>query len=475
MRYLLAGLLATALFLPPVAARSETIDNVLVAAYQYNPELKSERARVRSVDEEKPLARAGYRPQVNVDADVTGTLNRSDFRGARADLDERDRTDGYTVNVVQPVFRGLRTLNAMRVADASVYAAREALRGTEQDVLLRAATAYVDVIRDRAIVRLRENNVNVLAEQLRATEDRFKVGEVTKTDVAQARASHSEAISMLNEAKANLKTSRAVFAQVVGYSPNGLDAPRGVVSLLPRRLDEAIQRGLEEHPSVLSAVYAEMAATHEVDLIRGELLPTVTVEGSFTKRYDPADGVSQTDTSVVRGHVTMPLYQGGGVSARIRQAKQIVIQRREELETARKSVQEAVTSAWGSLESIKAQIVADKSSVSANQTALEGVREEEKVGQRTILDVLNAQQSLLNAQVDLTTSERNLVVAGYQLLAATGRLSVHELGLQVAEYAPEEHYDNVDRKWIGTGVEEYDDTYDRRVLVNDHYFPDALR
>lgn len=473
-KYILAGMLAIAVNVAPTPGKSENIYNVLSAAYLNNPELKSERARVRAVDEEMPRARSGFRPQVNVDGDITGQRTRYDPSGAGSFEDKRTH-GGYTVSVVQPIFRGLRTINSMRAADAVIYAARESLRSVEQDVLLRAATAFVDVIRDRAILRLRENNVAVLAEQLRATEDRFNVGEVTKTDVAQAQASRSGAISALNLAKAQLKTSRAVFEQVVGYSPNGLESPPSLARLLPRNLDEAIQRGMEEHPSILAATYLEMAATHEVDIIRGERLPSVNLEGSFTQQFNPSSLYDETKTSIIRGTVSVPIYQGGEVSARVRQAKQTVIQRREELNTARTSVRELAISSWGTLESTRAQIIADKSQVSANVIALDGVREEEKVGQRTILDVLNAQQALLDSQVALTGTERNLVVAYYVLLSATGRLSVHDLGLKVEEYAPEAHYDEVKHQWLGTRVEEYDQDYERRLLVNDRYFPDRFK
>ncbi len=452
--------------------RAETLESVLSKTYLGNPEIQSERAKLRALDEENPRARSGYRPKFNFNADITGQRVETD-----PDLptDGRRRHGGYTVSLVQPLFRGLRTLNSIRQADASIYAGREDLRSVEQRVFLNAVTAYVDVIRDRALLRLRRNNVSVLAEQMRATEDRFQVGEVTKTDVAQAKARHSGAISQLNFAQANLKTSRAVFEQVVGFNPNGLRAPRAIVRYLPRSLKGALDRGMKEHPTILAANYREIAATYAIHLIRGELLPEVNLEGSFTRRYHPVDGTNEQSTSIIKGTLKMPIYQGGEIYARIRQAKQTVLQRRQEMQTAQRAVRADVIASWGQVNSIKAKLIADRTQVAASQTALDGVREEEKVGQRTVLNVLDAQQELLDAQVALTITRRDLVIARYRLLAATGRLSAVELGLKVARYDATEHYDRVERKWIGTRVEEYNDEQENRALVSDRYFPESYK
>lgn len=468
----LGALLIGIFSLAPMSVSADTLEKVLSNTYLGNPEINSERAKLRALDEENPRARSGYRPKVNFNADITSQNVRT---SPSLPTDERRRHGGYTVSLVQPLFRGLRTINSIRIADATIYAGREELRSVEQKIFLNAVTAYVDVIRDRALLKLRRNNVSVLAEQMRATDDRFQVGEVTKTDVAQAKARHSGAISLLNFAQANLKTSRAVFEQIVGYTPNGLRTPKAIVKFLPRNLNGSLKRGMDEHPSILAATYREISATHKIHLIRGEMLPEINLEGSFTRRFHPSDGIDRQSTAIIKGTFKMPFYQGGEISARVRQAKQTVLQRRQDLQTARRSIRADVIASWGQVISIKAKLIADRSQVTATRTALDGVREEEKVGQRTVLNVLDAQQELLDAQVTLTTTKRDLVIARYRLLAATGRLSALELGLKVQRYEADEHYEHVERKWLGTRVEEYNDDYERRALANDRYFPDRYK
>ncbi len=458
--------------LTPMSANAESLDSVLSSTYLGNPNINAERAKLRALDEENPRARSGYRPKVNFNADIT-----SQHVKTRPSLptDGRRRHGGYTVSLVQPIFRGLRTINSIRKADASIYAGREDLRSVEQSIFLDAVTAYVDVIRDRAILRLRRNNVSVIAEQQRATIDRFKVGEVTKTDVAQARARYSGAVSSLNLAQANLKTRRAIYEQIIGRRPNGLRSPKGIVKYLPRSLNGSLKRGMDEHPAILGATYREISATYNIHLIRGELLPEINLEGSWTRRYHPADGIDRQRTGIIKGTFKMPFYAGGEISARVRQAKQTVLQRRQELQAAKRKVRADVISSWGQVTSIIAQLGADRAQVSATKTALDGVQEEEKVGQRTVLDVLDAQQEYLDAQVTIAVTRRDLVVARYQLLAATGRLSASELGLRVSRYEPGAHYDRVERKWYGTRVEEYNDELENRAIVNDRYFPTSYK
>ncbi len=467
-----AAVIVSVLGLVPHAASADTLESVLAKTYQGNPEINAERQKLRAIDEEETRARSGYRPKLNFNADISSKNVETE---PTAPTDGSREEGGYTVSLTQPIFRGLRTLNSIRKADADIYAGREDLRTVEQRVFLNAVTAYVDVIRDRAVLRLRRNNVSVLAQQKKATLDRFQVGEVTKTDVAQAKARHSGAISELNFAQANLKASRAVFEEIIGHNPNGLKRPRGIAKYLPRSLQISVKRGMDEHPSILAATYREMSATHAVHVVRGELLPEINVEGSFQDRFYPATGVNRISTATVRGTFRMPLYAGGEITARVRQAKHVVLQRRQDLRTARRRVRADVISSWGRVVSTKAKLIADMSQVSANRTALEGVREEEKVGQRTVLNVLDAQQELLNSQVTLAITRRDLLVARYSLLAATGRLSAVELGIRAGYYDPKEHYGHVRRKRYGTGVKEYNDAEERRVMVGDRYFPASLK
>ena len=335
-------------------------------------------------------------------------------------------------------------------------AGREDLRNIEQTTMLEGTTAYMDVIRDQAVVRLRENNVKVLSKDLSAAQDRFDVGEVTKTDVAQARARRAGAVSTLDLAKSNLRTSRATFERVVGHPPTRLKQPPSIMRLIPSSLTEAERIGETEHPTIMAAIFIEIVARHAIRRITGELLPDVDLEASYSRRWDPTRLIHDTETTTVTGRVTVPFYRAGEVSARIRQAKQIRVQRLREIDRASTEVKEGVVAAWSRLQAALAQIQSDRTQVEANRVALTGVREEERVGQRTILEVLNAEQELLNSQVSLETTRRDLTVAHYALLSSIGRLTVYQLRLNVAAYQPQDHLDNVRHKWFGISIEHQD-------------------
>jgi outer membrane protein len=304
-------------------------------------------------------------------------------------------------------------------------------------------------VRDLSIVSLQRNNLQVLNEQLRATQDRFSVGEVTRTDVAQAEARVSRAISALNLAEANYNTSRANYAQIVGHPPGALSQPPSIDRLQPRSLDEALAIADAQHPAIQTAKYNEQAAIHGVDVSTGELLPTVSIDAGFSKDYDPGPTTKRGESAAITGRLTVPLYQRGEPSSRVRQSVQVRAQRRLELDLVRRQVRAAVISAWGQLDAAEAQIRSDQAQVSANEVALAGVREEAKVGQRTVLDVLDAEQELLDSKVALVTTRRNFVVASYALLSAIGHLTAEKLGLPVALYDPMEYYKRVRDKWFG--------------------------
>jgi outer membrane protein len=401
-----------------------------------------------------PQAKSGFRPTIAGEA--TQSYQRID-PDVGPSVDGAPRSASVTLN--QPIFRGFRTINAIKGAQALVEAGREDLRSAEQQVLLSAVTAYVDVVRDQAILSLQQNNLKVLKEQQRATQDRFDVGEVTKTDVAQASARASGASSDISAARANLQASRAVFAQIIGHPPATLSNPASARSL-PRSLDEAIAIGEGENPQILAAIFRERAQDHAIKQTKGELLPSVDLQASYTRNENTLGGgggaSADEDVTTVTGVLRVPIYQAGDVSARIRQNIETRSQLRHQIDEARESVRANVISAWGVYTSAQAQIVSDKAQVEANRVALTGVREEEKVGQRTVLDVLDAEQELLNSQVTLVTTRRDLVVASYALLATTGRLSVASIGLPVEQYDPTQHYRQVKNQWIGwsTSVEE---------------------
>jgi outer membrane protein len=429
--------------------RAETLREALAASYKFNPQLDAARATLRATDEEVPRALSGFRPQIVGNADTGYELNTTKSGALRSTSDGNPR--GYSVTLDQPIFQGFRVVNTVREAEATVRAGRETLRSVESSVLLDGVTSFGDVVRDQAIVRLRENNVTVLTRDLKATQDRFNVGEVTRTDVAQAQARRAAAVSALDLARANLKTSRASFERVIGHPPSNLAEPVAT-KLVPKTLKENVEISARESPSVVAALYQEQAARHAIERIRGELLPSLDVEASYGRRFDQSDSVDSIESTTVTGRLTVPFYTGGEVQARLRQAKHTHISRLQQIEQARTEVQALVVSAWSQWQAAQAQLESDQASVDANRIALAGVREEERVGQRTLLDVLNAEQELLNSEVNLVTDKRNLVVASYTLLSAIGRLNAQELGAIELVYDPEAHYEDVRRKWFDINI-----------------------
>ena len=475
--------LAVGVVLCARTATAETLNEALSNTYLINPVLNSERARQRATDEQVAVAISGLRPNISASGDAAFRNQESDVvGGSRSNFQTCDMTTrgnepafcafldataaaaarptalpddgvthpyGYSVTLSQPIFEGFQNLNAIRQAKATVQAGREGLRAVEQTTLLNAVTAYVDVVRDQAVVRLRQTNVDVLTEQLRQTKDRFNVGEVTRTDVAQAEARRSDAITQLYAAQANLKASRATYEQVIGHPPSDLIHPPTIVSLLPSRLEDAMTLGDGENPVILNVVYQEEASLYNVSQIEGELLPQVTFDVDYTQRFGQSRTLEEQQVTTVMGRVNVPLYQGGGVAARIRQAKEANNQLKKEVEDARLRVHADVISSWALLQSTASQIKSAQDALEANRIALEGVREEEKVGQRTTLDVLNAELEYLGSQIQLVTAKRDRVVAEYSVYSSVGRLDAQSLGLSVPYYDSLEHYNIVKNKWFG--------------------------
>ena len=428
------------------SAHAESLRDALAYAYLYNPTLKAARAQLRATDEQVAQAKSGFRPT------ITGDIQHSyqDVQTQPPSFGEGDTYPrSYSVTLNQPIFRGFRTINAVKGAEALVEAGREDLRTSEQTIILDSITAFVDVVRDQALLALRLNNVKVLAEQQRATKERFDVGEVTRTDVAQAEARSSGAESDVSAARAALQASRATYARLIGRQPGTLNDPGPARRLVPKTLPDAVQVGEGQNPIIVAAIFRERAQDHLVKETKGELLPSVDLQASYTRSFDGGGGIEREDVTTITGHVSVPIYEAGEVSARIRQNIETRSQLRHQIDEARELVRSNVTSAWGTLIATRAQITSGTAQVAANQVALSGVREEEKVGQRTVLDVLNAEQELLDAQVALTTSKRDLVVASYSVLNAMGVLGSADLELSVEQYDPALHYSEVADKWWG--------------------------
>jgi outer membrane protein len=470
VRPVLAGivgaLMVMALAQSASPGRAETMSGALVRAYAGNPDINQQRAGVRASDENLPRATSTWRPTATATAQygynhfeettasgniaaaaaaTTGTAS-----SATGALRANTATWNYGLTVTQNLFNGNRTLNGVRQAESNIFGARETLRNTEQSVLQSAATDYMDVLRDIAILDLRKNNIIVLQEQLRQTVDRFAVGEVTRTDVAQAESSLASARSDYFTAQANLETSIADYRQVIGVEPTRLEPARTIESLLPPTLGVAVQLALAEHPQVQAALHAVDAAALQVKLVEGELYPTLNLVGNIQNNYNELGipGLRFFNGSIV-GQLSIPIYTGGEIYARARQAKETLGQARLEADLQRDLVRAAVVSSWGQLEATRAVIQSSVASVKSNEIALDGIRQEAEVGQRTTFDILFQQQQLLNARVALVTAQRDRVVASYVVMASIGRLSAANLNLVVTEYDPTVHFDQVKDKWIG--------------------------
>nr|WP_179956140.1 MULTISPECIES: TolC family outer membrane protein [unclassified Pannonibacter] len=426
------------------SARAETIAEALALAYANNPTLNAARAELRSVDERVPQALAGWRPSISANASFGG------IRTTGAGFSNYRNNASISLTVQQALFRGFRTVNSTRQAEAIVRAQRENLNATEQDVLLSAAEAYVNVIRDTALVSLQRSDVEFLNEQVRAARDRFEVGEGTRTDVSQAEARHAEAQARLNSAIANLNTSRAIYRQVVGIEARNLSASTPIGRMVPKSLDIALSTSEESQPLIRQAQHLVDAAQFAVKTIEGEALPTVSVEGSLERNWTTAPtSLGASNTASVFGRVSVPIYQGGTTSSRVRQAKEELGRTQIQLDVIRDRIRANVISAWGQYQAAEASISAAQAAVEAQQLALEGVIEEQRVGQRTTLDVLDAQRELVDQRVNLVTAQRNRIVAAFQLISAVGELDAEYLDLKVARYDPKEHYDKVRDKWFG--------------------------
>ncbi len=434
----------------PPQVSAETLNQALTAAYHNNPTLRAERARQRATDENVPQALSGWRPNISASADAGRTRTSTTPSSSPKNRDPH----GASISLVQPLFRGFRTVSGTRRAEADVQAGRQNLLSVEQSTLLDGVTAYMDVLRDQAVVELQRKNVMVLSQQLKAEKARFRVGEVTRTDVAQSEARRSGSISTLAQAKANLASSRAVYGRIIGRSPGTLRYPPSIRKKLPRTLNEALRVGKARNPQILAASFAEQSSRYTVDAVKGELLPDLSLEATYSLRKEPSSVLSRSESASIIGRLNVPLYQSGSVYSRVRQAKQSASQRRLLVLEAERSVVSAVITGWEQLQAARAQIRSDQAQVSANTLALQGVRQEALVGSRTTLDVLDAEQELLDSSVSLVRSRRNEVVASYQLLSAVGKLTAFDLRLRVRTYDPASNFNRVRNKLFGTSIGE---------------------
>ena len=429
------------------SAGADTLTDALASAYWTNPDINVARAQTRIADENLPIAKSALRPDIRGVVGIAGVTRGAFARGpGKTNSDTIDGDIG--LEVTQDLFRGFRTKNARLEADASILASRQFLASTVQDVLFGAAQAYMDVLSDQALLKLQRESVLFLNQQLKADQDRFDVGEGTRTDVAQTRARVSAAQSDVSLAEANLNASRAVYRQIIGKEPGKLAPGFSYKRLLPRSLAKGLESGQSQHPEILAAIYNVDAAAFAVNQIEGELLPTVSLEGRAGRRFG-IDSSDYANSASIGGRVDIPLYQGGGVSARVRQAKETLGLRQVQVDVRRAQVRAAVVSSWGQFEAANAAIIAAAAQVKAARIALSGVQEEQRVGQRTTLDVLIQEQELVNARRTQILAQRASLVASFLLLSSAGLLNVENLNLPVQRHDPTAHYEAVKDKWFG--------------------------
>ena len=421
-------------FLWPMQGLAQSFDQALAEAYQTNPRLMAARAQLRSIDEGVAQARAVWLPSLTVqgDAGVSSTFESHDRR-----LTAKRTNVPYSIQVSlsQSIFAGGANIAGFNQAKNLVKRQQATLDQVEQTIMQEAVTAYVNVVRDRAIVELSSNNVEVLQRQLEATQDRFLVGENTRTDVAQAESRLARAQARLTDTEGNLAITRASYIRVIGTEPGLLNVP-SLPDNLPTSLDEVVKLAIRSNPTLMIANSAEAAASNAVDVRIGGLLPNFSLGGTVQRNVNSVRDGHWTTSGTFGARMTVPLFAGGRNYSRIRQAKQTHAQARAGIDDARTQVIEAAVQAWEQLLKARAQIISYESGVVAAQTALEGVIQENQVGSRTVLEVLNAEQELLDAQVDLVTARRDEIVAGYSIMRAIGSISAKKLGLPVELYDP---------------------------------------
>ena len=441
-RFLVSAALGALVAASPASA--DTLREALVSTYRTNPTVNAQREALRSTDATVAIARAAGRPQVSAVVGVNRDLTRSGVL-------DTGRSKGPTisggVDLSLPLFQGGRVRNAVAAARTRVEAGRATLRAVEGDVFTEAVAAYMDVIRDRAIVELNENQIKVLTTNLEATRDRFEIGDVTRTDVAQSEARLSLARANLATAQSRLAASVENYRRVVGEQPEAL-APPPPLPPLPTSAEEAVRIAVANNPDIIAVVRQAEAAGLDVRTARADRLPTVSgvVSGDYVNTVGGSFGGfprSGTQTSVGL-NTRVPLYQGGLPAARIRQAQAIEGQLLEQTIGTERAIVAQTRSAYAAYEATQRAIQSNLVAVQANELALEGARAERSIGTRTVLEVLNAEQELLNSQVSLVTARRDAYVAGFQLLNAMGQAEADDLGLEGgALYDPTGNYRRV--------------------------------
>ncbi len=441
-------LLATAI---STSANAQTIFEALSSAYESNPTLQAQRAYLRSVDENVAIAKSGFRPTLALTGSYTDSSVDSNIEPKNQDNDQTV----IAATISQPLFSGFSTVNSVKSADSTVRAQQNALYNVEQTVFLEASTAYLDVLQNQAIVDLQKNNEKLLKKRLDETVERFNVGEVTRTDVSQARARYSQARSDRIAAEGDLEASKSVYTKIIGSKPDKLSSPQ-INDFLPKTFEEALDYAKANNYALKAAKETLNAKVYDVSAKTGELLPQVSLDGRLSNTQTSGDMYDEdpdVDSAEIGVNMTIPLYEAGETRAKIRQSKYLKWQAQEQvLEAERKAVAD-VTSAWEYMVANRAKIKSIKDQVKANEIALDGVQKEEALGNRTILDVLDAYQELLNSNVEEVKARRNYYVSGMNVLMAMGKLTAEDLKLGVDIYNPKKYYKETRGKWLSLSVD----------------------
>ena len=422
-------------------AAAETLADALAMAYQTNPQLQAQRARLRATDEQYVQARSQFRPSADLSSEISGlTVNYNDVT---RDPRVGDPNLGVSAGVGQNLYTGGRASNAVREVEGNILAGREQLRSLENDIMQAVVQAYVDVRRDQEVLRVRQENVDVLRRQLEETQARFEVGEITRTDVAQSEARLAQARAFLSTAQATLATNRANYATLVGQSPGTLE-PEPVLPGLPASVEQAYDRAQVNNPDLLTAEFFEQASRARVARERAETRPSVRASASAAYRQPLDHDLSDYSATLGTGAtLSLPLYRGGATTSRIRAARETNTADRIAVETTRRNVVQQVAQFWNSLQAQRAAMISNDEQVRAARVAFEGVQAEAQAGLRTTLDVLNAQTELRNAELSFLQSRRDAYVASAALLNVMGMLEPRNLGLAVPAYDPAANFNRI--------------------------------
>lgn len=441
-------------------AQAEDLQAALISVYESNPRLLAERARLREIDESYVQARAQGRPTIGGTASIAQSW--VNFPGGAAvfsagavngDINVSGRPNDVGIQIVQPLYQGGRVKALKEQAKLGVLAARENLRAQEGDLFLSAASAYVDVRRDIEATRIRRNNVRVLSRQLEAATARFDVGSGTKTDIAQSESRVASAEAGLAQAEAQLAVSNAGYVRLVGYSATALAAPP--IYTLPPSLPDAIAAARENNPQLIGSYFNEAAGRAAINVAKAAGRPTVSISGGLARQRNQLSQLQSIDAASITAQVTVPFYSGGANTSRRRQAEHAKTRLAFETRDAELAIDQAVTQIWAQLSAARASLKAAKRQVTAAGIAFEGVSLEQSVGTRDQLDVLNAEQETLNAQLAVIQAERDMSVATFQLLATMGVFDAEGIRLPVDGYVPNNNFDLIRYQGLTEKMDRY--------------------